>query len=58
VWNIQYVFSDGPTVEYDTYVPPFGKVNGVAQEEPTTEESSDNPNYLSVLLGVSFPLGK
>lgn len=53
-----YVFSDGPTVEYDTYVPPFGKVNGVAQEEPTTEESSDNPNYLSVLLGVSFPLGK
>ena len=53
-----YVFSDGPKVEYeDTYVPPLGKVTGIAQEE-TDSGSDDKPSYFSVLLGVSFPIGK
>ena len=49
------LFSEGPTVEYN-YEPILGKVSGIAQDE--TEESSDKPSYISVNLGVSFPLGK
>ena len=49
------LFSEGPTVEY-TYVPELGKTSGIAQD--ITEESSDKPSYISVNLGVSFPLGK
>jgi len=52
-----YVFSDGPTVEY-TYEPYLGKVNSIVQDEGTYEENSDKPSYFSVLLGVSFRLGK
>lgn len=55
-----YVFSDGPTVEYDEYYyePYLGKVNSIAQDEGTYEENSDKPSYFSVLLGVAFRLGK
>lgn len=51
------LFSEGPTVDY-TYTPPvLGKVSGVAQDG-TYEEPSDKPSYISVNLGVSFPIGK
>ena len=57
-----YVFSDGPTVEYDYdeyyYESPLGKVAGIAQDEYEDEGSDDKPSYFSVLLGVSFPLGR
>jgi hypothetical protein len=53
------LFSEGPTVEY-TYNPgEFSKVNGisgVAQEE--NEEESEKPSYISINLGVNFPLGQ
>jgi hypothetical protein len=56
-----YVFSDGPTVDYsdEYYYEPaaLGKVAGIAQDE-TDSESNDKPSYFSVLLGVSFPIGK
>ena len=52
-----YIFSDGPTVEYDnTYVPPLGKTTGIAQDE-TGDEDNEKASYVSVLLGVSFPVG-
>jgi outer membrane protein W len=52
-----YVFSDGPTVE-DTYDYSYlGKSAGIAQDE-TDSGSDDKPSYFSVLLGVSFPIGK
>lgn len=51
-----YIFSDGPTVEYDTYVPPLGKITAIAQDEDN-QEDSEKASYFSVLLGVSFPLG-
>ncbi|MCW8803256.1 MAG: hypothetical protein OQK57_02570 [Ignavibacteriaceae bacterium] len=58
-----YVFSDGPTVEYDEYYydPTIGKLNkiaGIAQDYEEDEGSNDKPSYFSVLLGVSFRLGK
>jgi outer membrane protein W len=53
------LFSEGPTVEY-TYDPgEFTKINGingVAQEE--YEEESEKPSYISINLGVNFPLGQ
>jgi outer membrane protein W len=52
-----YIFSDGPTVEY-TYEIPEGslsKISGIAQEED--EESTEKASYISVNLGLSFPLG-
>jgi outer membrane protein W len=52
-----YVFTDGPTVEWtDTYY--LAKNTGIAQEDYTYEETTDKPSYFSVLLGVSFPIGK
>lgn len=51
-----YLFSEGPTVEYE-YENEIQKVsgyNGITQEE---EESVEKPSYLSILLGISFPLG-
>jgi opacity protein-like surface antigen len=52
------LFSEGPTVDYSYEELYLGKVNGLAQDEGTYEESSDKPSYISVNLGVSFPLGK
>jgi len=56
-----YVFSDGPTVdEGDYYNYGYDKLNkiaGIAQDE-TDSVSNDKPSYFSVLLGVSFPIGK
>lgn len=50
------LFSEGPTVEY-TYDPGIvSKVSGVAQEE--YEEESEKPSYISVNVGVNFPLGQ
>lgn len=53
------LFSEGPTVEY-TYDPgEFTKINGisgVAQEE--YEEKSEKPSYISINVGVNFPLGQ
>lgn len=53
------LFSEGPTVEY-TYDPgEFSKVNGIsgiAQEE--YEEESEKPSYISIIVGVNFPLGQ
>jgi outer membrane protein W len=56
-----YVFSDGPTVDYGnaTYtLAKLNKVAGITQDETTYEEPSDKASYFSVLLGVSFPVGK
>lgn len=59
--SVEYaiLFSEGPTVEY-TYDPgEFSKisgVNGIAQEE--YEEESEKPSYISINLGVNFPLGQ
>ena len=52
-----YVFTDVPTVEenYDYYG--LGKVSGIAQDEGD-EDNLEKPSYFSVLLGVSFPIGK
>jgi hypothetical protein len=50
------LFSEGPTVEYSDEIPELNKISSIAQEE--TEESSDKPSYISINLGVSFPLGK
>jgi outer membrane protein W len=55
-----YIFSDGPTVEYDTNVPAFrnlNKTSGIAQDE-TDEEDNEKPSYFSGLLGVSVQLGQ
>lgn len=55
------LFSEGPTVEYDYVVPTLEKgsnYTGIAQDEGTDEETSDKASYISVNLGVSFPLGK
>ncbi len=53
------LFSEGPTVEY-TYDPgEFGKIsgiNGITQE--TYEEESEKPSYISINIGVNFPLGQ
>jgi hypothetical protein len=58
--SVEYalLFSEGPTVDYTYDQLYLGKVSGVAQDEGTYEESSDKPSYISVNLGVSFPLGK
>ena len=59
--SVEYalLFSEGPTVDY-TYDPgQLGKVSGitgVAQE--TYEEDNEKPSYISILLGVNFPLGQ
>lgn len=56
-----YVFSDGPTVDYGNATYTLGKLNkvaGITQDETTYEEPSDKASYFSVLLGVSFPIGK
>ena len=53
-----YIFSDVPYEDEDEYTIPtasLSKVSGIAQDE---EEDSEKPSYFSVLLGVSFPLGK
>ena len=51
------LFSEGPTVDYNPEVY-LEKVSGIAQDEGTYEETSDKPSYISVNLGVFFPLGK
>jgi outer membrane protein W len=59
--SVEYaiLFSEGPTVEY-TYNPgEFSKVSGISgvtQEE--YEEESEKPSYISINLGVNFPLGQ
>jgi len=54
-----YIFSDGPTATYDySYYYELEKANGVAQDQTTYEETTDKASYFSVLLGVSFPVGK
>jgi len=54
-----YIFSDGPTATYDySYYYELEKANGVAQDQTTYEEPTDKASYFSVLLGVSFPIGK
>ncbi|MGB5529440.1 MAG: hypothetical protein WBQ32_05670 [Ignavibacteriaceae bacterium] len=55
------LFSEGPTVDYSYEIPELSKVNnftGIAQDGGTDEETSDKASYISVNLGVSFPLGK
>jgi len=53
-----YIFSDIPVAEEDDYNYSYlGKVAGIAQDE-TDSGSDDKPSYFSVLLGVSFPIGK
>lgn len=53
-----YIFSDVPIYDEDpyAYVPPLGKISGIAQDEE--EDELEKPSYFSVLLGVSFPLGR
>jgi len=59
-----YLFSEGPTVEYDEYEyeyesPGLSKgsnYTGISQDEDEGE-SADKASYLSILLGISFPLG-
>lgn len=59
-----YLFSEGPKVEYEEFEyeyerPVLLKRNnytGIAQDE-AEGESADKASYLSILLGVSFPLG-
>lgn len=57
-----YIFSDGPTVTYDETFFYGGssleKVAGISQESYSYEEKTDKASYFSVLLGVSFPLGR
>jgi len=50
-----YIFSELPSEEEDEYTPPLSKMSRIAQEE---EETSDKASYISVNLGVAFPLGK
>ena len=48
-----YIFSELPSEE--EYTPPLSKMSRIAQEE---EETSDKASYISVNLGVAFPLGQ
>lgn len=50
-----YIFSELPTEEEDEYTPPLSKLSRIAQEE---EESSDKASYVSVNIGIAFPLGQ
>lgn len=56
-----YIFSDLPQ-ESDggSYTPPqaLEKINGVAQDGGGDSSGSDKASYLSVNLGIAFPLGK
>jgi hypothetical protein len=49
-----YIFSELPTEE-EEYTPPLSKVNRIAQDE---EDTSDKASYISVNLGIAFPLGQ
>jgi hypothetical protein len=51
-----YIFSELPAEEEEEYTPPLGKLSGIAQEEEET--SSDKASYISVNLGIAFPLGQ
>lgn len=53
-----YIFSELPAEEEDEgeYTPPTSKVTRIAQEEE--EETSDKASYISVNLGIAFPLGQ
>jgi outer membrane protein W len=49
-----YIFSELPTEEEEEYTPPLSKMTRIAQEE---EETTEKASYISVNLGVAFPLG-
>lgn len=50
-----YIFSELPTEE-EEYTPPLSKTNRVAQD--ATDDTSDKASYISVNLGIAFPLGQ
>jgi len=47
-----YIFSELPTE--DEYTPPLSKISRVAQDE--TEDTTEKASYISVNLGIAFPL--
>jgi hypothetical protein len=53
-----YIFSELPSAEEDEYVPPLEKGNNVGNITQDEEESTEKASYISVSLGISFPLGQ
>ena len=49
-----YIFSELPTEDEDEYTPPLSKISRVAQDE--TEDTTEKASYISVNLGIAFPL--
>lgn len=52
-----YIFSDLPAAEEDEYTPPLSKMSRIVQEE-NGETTSEKASYISINVGVSFPIGQ
>lgn len=50
------ILSDVPAVEYNNYTYSLAKTAGTTQET-SSDNSTEKPGYISVNLGLSFPLG-